>query len=91
MADVEIKKLSGNCGDPVPNCTVISIRNFETLDICLTTPVGAFPLPECNADKAILVKAEGTHWLLMWVGHSLRRQLIYHQKQVLLQRHQQNK
>ena len=59
MADVEIKKLSGNCGDPVPNCTVISIRNFETLDIDLTTPVGAFPLPECNADQAILVKAEG--------------------------------
>ena len=59
MADVEIKKISGNCGDSVPNCTIISIRNFETLDIDLTTPVGAFPLPECNADKAILVKAEG--------------------------------
>lgn len=59
MSDVVFTKLSGDCGDPVPACTTLTIRNFETLDFELATPVGDFPLPECNADNAILVKAEG--------------------------------
>ena len=39
MADIVIKKLSGNCGDTVPVNTTITIRNFQSLDFDLNTPI----------------------------------------------------
>ena len=59
MADIVIKKLSGNCGDTVPVNTTITIRNFQSLDFDLNTPISTMPLPECNDQGAILVKGEG--------------------------------
>jgi hypothetical protein len=59
MADIVLKKLSGNCGDTVPVCTTVTIRNFQSLDFDLNTPISTMPLPECNDQGAILVKGEG--------------------------------
>lgn len=59
MSDVVITKKSGDIGDPVPNCTTLTISNFQSLDFNLSTPVGDFPIPEMTDEKNILVKAEG--------------------------------
>ena len=73
MSDVTIKKLSGDiCGvvpDPVPVCTILTIRNFETLDFELCTPISDFPIPELKDTCNILVKAEGNRLVISlgWV------------------------
>lgn len=59
MSDIVITKTAGNCGDTIPNCTTLTIRNFQSIDWELDTPISSFALPECDADNAILVKAEG--------------------------------
>lgn len=59
MADVTLRKVSGQCVDTVPNGTIITIRNFQTLDFDLNTPISTMALPEENDSKAILVKGEG--------------------------------
>jgi len=59
MADITLKKLSGNCTDNIGNGTIITIRNFQSLDFDLNTPISTMALPEENDSKAILVKGEG--------------------------------
>jgi hypothetical protein len=59
MADITLRKVSGQCVDTVPNGTIITIRNFQTLDFDLNTPISTMALPEENDSKAILVKGEG--------------------------------
>lgn len=70
MSDIVIKKLTGDCGDPVPNCTTYTIRNFMSLDVELMTPVSHFALPEDCAQAAIIVKAEG-NTMIVNVGWTL--------------------
>lgn len=71
MADIVLKKLSGNCGDTVPVCTTVTIRNFQSLDFDLNTPISTMALPEENDSKAILVKGEGNTLVISvsWTLH----------------------
>lgn len=70
MSDIIITKTTGDTGDPVPNGTTITIRNFTDVSFELCTPVSDFPLPETKDICNILVKAEGNRlvisvsWLL---------------------------
>lgn len=64
MSDIVLTKLTGDDTDPVPKCTTFTIRNFQSLDIELTAPVSHFPLPEDDAESAIIVKAEGNTLLI---------------------------
>jgi len=41
------------------SCDSVLIRNFDSIDIELRTPVGDFPIPELRDTCNILVKAEG--------------------------------
>ena len=69
MSDVVITKTAGDPGDPVPNCTTITIKNFTSVSFELCTPVSDFPLPESKDTCNILVKAEGNRLVISvsWV------------------------
>jgi len=41
------------------SCDTVLIRNFDSIDLNLRTPIGAFPIPELRDTCNILVKAEG--------------------------------
>jgi hypothetical protein len=59
MSDIVITKINGDASDPVSNCTTLTIRNFQSLDFNLSTPISDFPIPELPDTCNILVKAEG--------------------------------
>ena len=69
MSDIVITKTAGDCGDPVANCTTITIRSFTNASFELCTPVSDFPIPESLDTCNILVKAEGNRLVISvsWV------------------------
>ena len=78
MTNIVISQLADNscsgttvCGCPIgcANPLVVTLTNFDSLDICLGTPVSGFPLPEENDKQNILVKAEGNELIIrvQWI------------------------
>ena len=78
MSDVTITKVSGPdtvravnastgavscvCVRDIPDCTTITITNFQSLELNLESPAGDFPIPETEDFGNIIIKAEGNRF-----------------------------